>query len=98
MTIPLPLRAEVSATAQAGAPACCRLTRSEWFKPARCRRSSLPAFRAGYGVSGFALLCLFASALPVLGAPVIDTDICVYGATSGGVVAEIGRASCRERV
>src|ERR1039457_1573668 len=76
MTIPLPLRAEESATTQAGAP----------------------AFRAGYGVCGFALLWLFASALPALGAPVIDTDICVYGATSGGVVAAVAAARLGKNV
>ena len=37
---------------EAGAPACCRLTRSEWFKPATCRRSGLSAFCARHGLSG----------------------------------------------
>src|ERR1035438_3450460 len=30
---------------QAGAPACCRLTRSEWSKPATCRRSGLKGMK-----------------------------------------------------
>src|ERR1035438_3852037 len=98
MTIPLTLRAEESAATRAGAPACCRLTRYERFKPARCRRSGLSAFRAGYGVCGFALLWLFAAVLPGRGAPVIDADIYVYGATSGGVVAAVAAARLGKNV
>ena len=33
-------------TTEAGAPACWRLMRFEWSKPAICRRSGLSAFRA----------------------------------------------------
>jgi hypothetical protein len=35
----------------AGAPACCGLAQLGWSKPAKCRRSDLPAFRAGYEIS-----------------------------------------------
>src|ERR1035438_2562743 len=33
-----------------GAPAYCRLTWSEWSKPATCRRSGLSAFRAEHEI------------------------------------------------
>jgi hypothetical protein len=52
--LPTPSRglARIFHTSEAGAPACCRLTRSEWSKPATCRRSGLLAFGAGYEMSG----------------------------------------------
>src|ERR1035441_2064293 len=45
-----------------------------------------------------ALLWLFAAVLPGRGAPVIDADICVYGATSGGVVAAVAAARLGKNV
>ena len=48
----MPLLTRIFHTSDAGAPACCRLTRSEWSKPATCRRSGLLAFRAGYEIPG----------------------------------------------
>ena len=39
-------------TREAGAPACCRLTRFERPKPATCRRSGLSAIRAGVKYPG----------------------------------------------
>ena len=39
-------------TREGGAPACCRLTAFEWFKPATCRRSGLSVFCAGHKLSG----------------------------------------------
>ena len=36
--------------------------------------------------------------MPALGAPVIDADICVYGATSGGVVAAVAAARLGKNV
>src|ERR1017187_4719009 len=45
-----------------------------------------------------ALIWLFASALPALGAPVIDADICVYGGTSGGVSAAVAAARLGKNV
>src|ERR1017187_3127820 len=43
---------------QAGAPACCRLIRSEWSKPTTCRRSGLSPFCAEHKVFGLGLLRL----------------------------------------
>ena len=44
------------------------------------------------------LLWLLAAGLPGRGAPVIDSDICVYGATSGGVVATVAAARLGKNV
>ena len=43
-------------TLEAGAPACCRITRFARPKPARCRRAGWPVLRAGCGILGFAAL------------------------------------------
>src|ERR1035438_3359001 len=43
---------------EAGAPACCRLIRSEWSKPATCRRSGLSPFCAEHKVFGLGPLRL----------------------------------------
>ena len=48
--------------------------------------------------TGLTLLWLIASALSGWGAPVIDADICVYGATSGGVVAAVAAARLGKNV
>src|ERR1039457_2945217 len=42
----------ISHALEAGAPACCRLTRFEGPKPATCRRSGPSPFRAGHKASG----------------------------------------------
>jgi hypothetical protein len=87
MTIRLTLRAEGSAPAQAGAAG----NRTRARKRAE-RHVSKTLFVA------LTLLWLFASAFMCQGAPVIDSDICVYGATSGGVVAAVAAARLGKNV
>jgi hypothetical protein len=58
----------------------------------------LSANRARYGLSELALLWLLASGFTGWGAPVIESDICVYGATSGGVVAAVAAARLGKNV
>src|ERR1039458_9326423 len=84
----LPITAPLldSTTSDAGAPACCRLTRSEWSKPATCRRSGLMVFRAGHEISGLVAFAFALSALPVASAPalrpVVEAEEDVYSYTN----------------
>src|ERR1035441_5621192 len=50
--------AKPPADREAGAPACCRLIRSEWSKPATCRRSGPSPFCAEHKVLGLGPLGL----------------------------------------
>ena len=73
--------ARIFHSSKAGAPAWCRLRPFGAFKPATCRRSAL-----------LAALWVMASPLLCRSAQIIQSDICVYGGTSGGVSAAVAAA------
>ncbi len=62
--------------------------------PTRCR----PLQRSAFGAAAWLLSGFFAAALACSGAALVESDVCVYGGTSGGVSAAVAAARLGKRV
>src|ERR1039458_8474905 len=78
---------------------CARLVHSPLVSHTNCKcADALANPHSMTSSKALILLWLFASALPGRGATVVDSEICVYGATSGGVAAAVAAARLGKNV